>query len=511
MHAIPEDVILRTFESEESPQTVCLDGPPGAGKTTFIRHLVHKWSEDFLMLDGDPVILDKENGPFSLVVYLSARSIRGSVKDAIRNALWCKPEDKDLLMNHVETGEGVAIILDALDEVRKNSILVDLGSFVKNAQNRNSYKILVATRTNICKIEQASFDRTVVLQGFTQQQTMEYVKQYFPVPQPPAEPHPILNYIEKHWLKLQSVLSNPLKIHILCELVSRGLLELKPDETLDIVKLFKPLERFLIKREIEKSCPDGSGNVRLGKEESKEEAESFYQLCFYGMINDIREFSEDLLNSFNISKVYIDTFLATNTDFDIEAKQEQGRTFQHEMLYEYFTSSYIESASKNSLHVLLLAICCRRDFRNIQKIVFEQLSKTKMQTNVLVSMIRCILVMQHTDLIKRKARCFKFKIIKKVKSIKKSVDKNFLGEKALYLSNDEELHHEADAIWGKIDNCFDKYADDLRTLAWFSSLEWNGILDHVVDCLQVCSPEQQEQIIARSIHLLLPCTCKQFR
>ena len=86
MHAIPEDVILRTFESEESPQTVCLDGPPGAGKTTFMRHLVHKWSEDFLKLEGESVILDKKNGPFSLMVYLSARSIRGSVKDAIRNA-----------------------------------------------------------------------------------------------------------------------------------------------------------------------------------------------------------------------------------------------------------------------------------------------------------------------------------------------------------------------------------------------------------------------------------------
>ena len=512
MHVIPEDVILRMFNSEESPQTACLDGSPGAGKTTFMRHLVHKWSEDFLKLEGDPIILDRESGPFSLMVFLSTRAIKGSVKKAIRDALWCKPEDKDLLVAHIETGEGVAIMLDALDEVRNDSVLQELDCFVQEAQNGHYSKVLLSTRTDICKIDRALFDRTLVLHGFTQPQTTEYVNKYFPEPEPPAEPHPILNYIKENRIKLQPVLSNPLKLHILCELVSRGMLELGPDETLDIVKLFRPLERFLIKREIERNCQQGTENIRLQQEETEREAENFYRLCFYGMINDIREFSENLLNAFNINNIYRDIFLAKDTELSIETNQEQGRTFQHEILYEYFASCYIESASRSSLQVMLLAVCLRVEFRNIQKIVFELLSKIEMYRNMLEPMIRGMLMLQHTEERKKKVmqQLLKFKLIKNVKSIQMSVKKNFPGSKVLQSPLDGELHYdfEAEKIWYKIEKCFDEHADDLRTLDWFADLEKNGTICHVVDCLNACSPEQQKHIVANSLHLLLPCTFK---
>ena len=64
---ISEDFVLTSYEGEDSPQTARLDGVPGAGKTTFLKHLVHKSSQKFLKFTGERVTVDV--GDFSTMVY----------------------------------------------------------------------------------------------------------------------------------------------------------------------------------------------------------------------------------------------------------------------------------------------------------------------------------------------------------------------------------------------------------------------------------------------------------
>ena len=191
------------------------------------------------------------NGQFSTKVYLHVGSIKGSVKDAIRNALWCRQEDKDVLMKHVETGVGVAVLIDATDELRNNGIENELKDYV-NQQIGGSQKILVSSRTDLCCIDLEKFDRILVLQGFTLTQAMDYIKGYFP-----SQGDLTRIYVESHQQELKPILTNPLKLHMMCELTSRGLLVLSSDETLNLVRLFKPLEKHLIRRELEK------GNINI--------------------------------------------------------------------------------------------------------------------------------------------------------------------------------------------------------------------------------------------------------
>ena len=247
---ISEDFILASYDKEHAPQTARLEGVPGAGKTTFLKHLVHKWSKRFLDLPGDEVVVDVENGQFSTMVYLHVRSIKGSVSEAIRSALWCRKEDKDVLMKHVESGEGVAILMDATDELRDEAIIAELKDYV-DEQTGGCQKILVSSRTDLCCIDHDKFDRLLVLQGFTLPQAMDYVASYFP-----SEDDPTRTYINKHQHELEPILTNPLRLNILCELISRELLKLKPGETLDMLTLFIPLEKHLIRREVEKKCPN---------------------------------------------------------------------------------------------------------------------------------------------------------------------------------------------------------------------------------------------------------------
>ena len=199
---ISEDFVLTSYEGEDSPQTARLDGVPGAGKTTFLKHLVHKSSQKFLKFTGERVTVDV--GDFSTMVYLHVQSIKGSVREAIRSALWCRKEDKDILMKHVETGEGVAILIDATDELRDEAIIAELKDYV-DGQTGGCQKILVSSRTDLCCIDIVKFDRLLVLQGFSLPQAMDYVASYFP-----SEDDPTRTNINKHQHDLEPILTNPL-------------------------------------------------------------------------------------------------------------------------------------------------------------------------------------------------------------------------------------------------------------------------------------------------------------
>ena len=491
---ISEDLVLTSYMGEDSPQTARLDGAPGAGKTTFLKHLVHKWSRKFLKLTGDEVTVDVGDGQFSTMVYLHVRSIKGSVRQAIRSALWCREEDKDLLMKHVESGEGVAILIDATDELRDEAIIAELKDYV-DRQTGGCQKILVSSRTDLCCIDIEKFDRLLVLQGFTQSQAMDYVKGYFP-----SEDDPTRTYINKHQHELEPILTNPLRLNILCELISKGLLKLKPGETLDLLTLFIPLEKHLIRREVEKRGQrQKEGSLRVTEEDGKQ----FYCMCLYGLLTDVRSFTDQHLKDFKISDIYRDAFLNKSHELDVYANPKVYYTFRHEMLYEVFSALHFYTATEESLKPLLLAICMQQSLRNVQKIVCEILSKKELNKgNLLFGTIHAILLLQGEG----------HPLTEELKNLQKSVNPSV--EQLLQSQHTREMVTQANVIWDEINKVFNQLAKDPKganSLAsmipagWFGDLEENGTIRHVVDCLKSCPKHQQEEVMRHTVLQLMPC------
>ena len=450
--------------------------------------------------------VDVGDGQFSTMVYLHVRSIKGSVREAIRSALWCRKEDKDVLMKHVETGDGVAILIDATDELRDEAIIAELKDYV-DGQTGGCQKILVSSRTDLCCIGIEKFDRLLVLQGFTLPQAMDYVASYFP-----SEDDPTRTYINKHQHELEPILTNPLRLNILCELTCRGLMKLIPGETLDLLTLFIPLEKHLIKREVEKR---GQHQKDGGLQVTDEDGKHFYRMCLFGLLTDVRSFTDQHLKDFKISDIYRDAFLNKSHELDVYANPKVYYTFRHEMLYEVFSALHFYTATEASLKPLLLAICMQKSLRNVQKIVSEILSSKLNKGDLLLGTIRAILVLQYGG------RAKGHPLTEELQKFQKSI--NPCAEQLLQSQQTREQVTQANVVWDKINKAFEKLAKEtslvdsstrltdkathnIRTGGWFGDLKENGTIRHVVDCLKNCSQHQQEEVIRHTVHCLLPCS-----
>ena len=460
-----------------APQGVRLYGPPGAGKTTYLRHLVHTWSTDFL---------EKVAQKWTIMVYIPARDINSTVKQAIKDHLWCEDEDKDFLMDHIQRGEGVAIVVDAIDEVRKENILDDLQRYAHTRQTQGGAKILVSARNGLCFIDPQHFNRFLTLDGFTLDQGFNFIEQYFALGKPLLIHQTAKDYVNRHKDKMEAVLCNPLKLHIFCALTEKGFITLDENFKFEVLNIFEPLEKYLTTRE--------GGNV------TNEESQNFYKLCFFALLSGMRRFPQHLLMKFTIVDNY-KAFLVREEERNQNAELMVNYSFTHEMVFEYFSSKYIEGVDMQSLKSLLLLVCYQTSLRNLQKIIFELILRKKQHKDVLLLMlIRGIILLQFTRV--NDTQNIPAGLLQLQDRIKSAVN----IEQVMLSHQDAGQIREADAIWEVINRAFDSEAGKLRAVGWFLGLGDNGTLEHIVDCLRVCTPQEQKEIIRRSLYCLLPCT-----
>ena len=501
------------------PRAGRLSGPPGAGKSTCLRYMAYQWSVNFLKKTRESDTIDSDE--CTLMVYLPARSIRGSVRDAIRNQLRCEEKDVDLLMSHVDQGQGVAILVDGIDEIRDGEVIENLRQYVRTRKERGGQQVLVAARTDLSQIPSRSFDRFLVLQGFSPEQGKEYIRKYFSMDQlHKVTIQTVMDYIKRHESQLEGVLMNPLQLYIFCGLTSIGVLKLEDDNIYNVVNLFEPLEKFLIKRESEK---------RGSLPPTEKDSQNFYCMCLYALLADVRQFSQSYLDKFNISPNYL-VFLK---NWDVQGSNAEFTTyyeFKHEAIFEYFGSKFIQNSPLALLKSLILSICHKKSLRNVQKMMMEIVAKRDADSMPLYqAIIRAIIIFQWeegyyhdnstsksnngmdtsgSEIVEASGsaddhslssiKCRLLNLKHRIKTA--SVDEMLLSHQ------DADKVREADAIWEEINRAFDSEAGELRAVGWFGGLEKNGTLQHIVDCLKVYTPQQQEEIIRRSLYCLLPCT-----
>ena len=464
-----------TYE-QDAPQGVRLYGSPGAGKTTFLRHIVHAWSIDFL---------DKGPQKWTTMVYIPARDIKSTVEQAIKDHLWCDKNDVDILMAHVKKGKGVIVVLDAVDEVRDSEVLESLQRYVHERQTQGGPRIVVSGRNDLCSIDPQDFSRFLTLEGFTIEQGIEYVKQYFSLGTTLPIHQTALEYVNRNKEKMEAVLCNPLKLHIFCALTEKGFLDLGEDLKFDVFNLFEPLEKYLVTRE--------------GGEVTEEQSQNFYKLCLFAMLSGMRSFTEALLTQFNIVKNYY-VFLVKEDKRNKNAKVTTQYSFTHEMIHEYFASKFIETTSLEKLKSLLLSVCCNKALRNVQKIMFEIIQKRDLYKQELMTLIiRIILILQQSETpVKQNKKIAQ--LLELPKRISMSTD---ITQLVLSHQDADEVG-KAKGILRKIDDAFDKDSEALTVVNWCGSLQMNGVIGHTLDCMQVCTPHEKEQITCKTLRCLMP-------
>ena len=535
------------------PRAGRLSGPPGAGKSTCLRYMAYQWSVDFLEKTQESDTVDSDE--CTLMVYLPARSIRGSVRDAIRNQLRCGEKDADLLMAHVDQGKRVAVLLDGIDEIRDAEIIENLREYVRTRKERGGEQVLVAARTDLSQLPSRSFDRFLILQGFSPEQGKEYIRKYFSMDRPHnVTIQTVMEYIKKHESKLEGVLMSPLQLYIFCGLTSIGVLKLEDDNIYNVVNLFEPLEKFLIKRESEK---------RGGLLVTEKDSQNFYCMCLYALLADVRRFSKSYLDKFNISLDYL-VFLINWDELGSNAEFKTYYEFKHEAIFEYFGSKFIQNSPLAFLQSMILSICCKTSLRNVQKMMMQIVAKREADSMLLyLAIIRAIIIFQweENDIFQWEEDYDPYESLKfecdseidtseseieeawesaddgdnstsksnndmdtsgsEIVEASGSADNHALSTIKIRLSNlkhriktasvdemllshqDVDKVREADAIWEVINRAFD--SEELRVVGLFGGLGKNGTLQHIVDCLKVCTPQQQEEIIRRSLYCLLPC------
>ena len=82
------------------------------------------------------------------------------------------------MMEHIDGGEGIVYVIDALDELRDKDAIDQLKAFIHECQRPGSPIVLITCRTDLCSIHNTEFDRFLCLQGFSEDQAFEYIVKY---------------------------------------------------------------------------------------------------------------------------------------------------------------------------------------------------------------------------------------------------------------------------------------------------------------------------------------------
>ena len=492
--------ILLALPGEEHPHVIRLEGQPGVGKTALTHHIVYDWSVEFLRRVGGEIPIEIGGDLLTTIVHIPARDIKTTVPEAILDNLRCAAEDKAVLFDHVTKGNGTTIVLEALDEIRDEKVMENVREYIRERERcHDGPQVLITARTDLCSVNIQNIDRFVTVKGFTVPQGFNYIRAYLRDDLELCGK--VVDFMQAHQERLFGILTNPLRLHIFCALVSEGELELDIDN-FSTLKLYTLLETCLLKRE--------------QKQVTESDMHNFYRMCMFGLLNGLREFTKDLLDKFKIPEAcYV--FFKKKDITDVFEKQAMF-SFPHESIYEYFAGRYIETLSYKDKKSLLLSICTKPEFRNLQRIIFEViLQQEQHQHKLLLLMIRAIIILQYESsestesteynegLFKRLKRALLWKRqyveltglkskVQPVESVANTLLESLQPSKVRNTSN----------IRSKIKAAFDGNRDFLREVKWYHGLG-NGVFGLVCNCLQACSPEQRADLTRQTTGHLLPC------
>ncbi|XP_068751416.1 uncharacterized protein [Montipora capricornis] len=314
---------------------VLAEGSPGIGKTTLCLKLAYDWATESLP-STFPVV--------DLVLLLKCRDFDGDIVKAISEQLL--PEDmeetsKKRLMNFItdiHSQERILIILDGLDELPEGS-KHHLDKLLERKVLPFCY-VLATTRQEkgIEVRKQFAFDICLQIEGFSEEDSFEYIRKYFKS----VDPSKGERLVEEMRVNifLHALQNNPLNLLLLCVVYEDHEGELPSSRT----NLYQIIVQCLLKRYCEKNsvkaCEDDSDL------EKQFEADILVlgELAWKSLQNDRHSFREDELKEFERSdgKLVVRYLGLVYKEESLKRlKPQHEYFFLHKSFQEYLAASYI--------------------------------------------------------------------------------------------------------------------------------------------------------------------------
>ena len=218
-------------------------------------------------------------------------------------------------------------------------------------------------------------------------------------------------------------------------------------------------------------------------------SQDFYDLCLFAYLRGFQEIPEELLKKYNIVRNYY-AFLEKRKSIDIHAVIASNYSFSHEVVFEYFACKSVEQMSREKAKPFLLSLFARTRYNNIQKMLSQVIAR-KFPDNIeyFEDLVKVIITLQS-----RFIGTIPEDYLNRINKL--SIEMLASNQVSIAALKD------ADIIWMLISHNFQFLAHDKNAL--FAELLSTGVINHIVGCLQVCTPPQQERIIQSTLHQLLP-------
>ena len=358
---IDVDDIFGSSEEHNDP-LVLVEGSPGIGKTTFCLKLAHDWANGAMPRDFPS---------FKLVFLLKCRDIIEDVVEEIFEQLL--PEDleekvKEALANFLEDLDNqkqVLIILDGLDELPEKS--EDCVNKVLGRKKLSFCYMLALTRQEkgIETREQFKFDRCLAIEGFSKENSFEYIRKHFRNigTEHSYKGERLIEEIKRNPL-LRHLQSNPLNLLLLCVVYE----EHEGNLPSSMTAVYQTIVRCLLRR----YCAREELNVPKKDEDLDKQFEipilALGELAWKCLLNDRLSFYEDELEELESSNENIVARrlgLVYKEESLRRLKPRHTYSFLHKTFQEYLAASHIAHKFRGS------------EFQMLEQMLFPEIARSK--------------------------------------------------------------------------------------------------------------------------------------
>ncbi|XP_044164923.1 uncharacterized protein LOC122948898 [Acropora millepora] len=376
---------------EDNDRLVLVEGSPGIGKTTFCLKLAHDWANG---------LMPRNFPSFKLVFLLKCRDIITDAVEEIFEQLL--PEDleekiKKALSNFLKklnNQKQILIILDGLDELPEKAD--DRVNKVLGRKKLSFCYVLATTRQEkgIYTREQFKFDICLSIEGFSEENSIEYIRKHFKSlgAKYSSKGERLIEEIEENPL-LDDIRINPLNLLLLCVVYEDHEGSLPSSST----GLYQTIVRCLLK----KYC----AREKLKAPEKDEDLDKQFEipilalgeLAWKCLLNDQLSFYEDELEELERSNEDIVARrlgLVYKEESLKRLKPRHSYSFLHKTFQEYLAASHIAHKFRGSefqmLEQMLFSESAMRKFKQVfafvcgilgeeANIVFEQIGLNFLQ------------------------------------------------------------------------------------------------------------------------------------
>ena len=263
--------------------SIILEGKPGSGKTTLMKHCAITWAKDKAPQTTEKLIQDKdEQLPLfekDLVVFIQRKHEGENFDETVINAVPKKEREmaKELLEEHPEK---CFLFVDAIDEFRNEKVIRE----AFESAEEGSTNIIISCRDGHPYLDNqmGNFIRHVKVAGFEPDDAQNFIRALMrsimrnDVTACDEKSERICEHIKKD--KLNKLYTSPINCAFICLLYSRDEISDTELSTMTMQKLFTKHQNFLLQRECYKQF--GSSDIGVAEPTLR----SIYQLAICSLI-----------------------------------------------------------------------------------------------------------------------------------------------------------------------------------------------------------------------------------